>query len=475
MFGRRSGYFALVLSLVGFGLNACGNPEMAGDLAGTTGSGSGGSSKYDGEAMESFDAPPAEGGSDESAAAEPMMSESAGGDTEGAVEAPELIEEEEVEEQVVLQAGQLTAGEWDDNLNFERYQQYISDYLQSMPDMPTIPSGDRVIVRVVDAEGTPVSNANVTISSGDETLLNAPTASDGRVLFLPGHDGADAEDTLSIEIESELGAGTLSADFVVEDGVATFVLEDVAAELPDALDLAFVVDATGSMGDELEYLKAEIDYIAQSIEADHPNLPMRFALVVYRDIGDKYVTKTADFTSDLDDFRATLEKQSANGGGDYPEAMDKALADMNALSWNDGNTARVAFLVADAPPHRKDAGDFLKEVDSSRRQGIKLYTVAASGVADEAEYLMRVASQATLARYLFLTDDSGIGNAHAEPHIPCYHVQLLSDLTVRMVLSELSGAYVAPESDSIVRTVGTVQDGVCTLADDSPAYLWLSE
>jgi len=484
----------MVLALIGFGFSGC-----SGEMAHETGAAYGGGSGSEGGAYSEsggsggeegvYDSSASMGGEGEGegeGAGAPISpgtdSEGmTGSDEEGGDPAIDVGTGEEVEEQAVIQASQITAGEWDDNLNFDFYQQYLSDYLQLTPSMPAIPTGDRLVINVVDGAGAPVSNANVTILAGEEILLNAPTASDGRVLFFPGHDGAATDDQLTIEIEgggaqlSDLGSEPLSESQNCVEGVCEFVLDGAEAELPASLDLAFVVDATGSMSDELEYLKTEIDYIAQSIEDDHPNLAMRFALIVYRDIGDKYVTRVADFTDNLDDFRATLEKQSANGGGDYPEAMDKALKDMNNLSWDDGNTARVAFLVADAPPHTEDASAFLDEVDVSRSPGIRVYTVAASGVADEAEYLMRVASQATLARYLFLTDDSGIGLSHAEPHIPCYHVQLLSDLTVRMVLSELSGGYVAPDSEKIVRTVGDVQDGVCTLADDSPAYLWLSE
>jgi hypothetical protein len=84
-------------------------------------------------------------------------------------------------------------------------------------------------------------------------------------------------------------------------------------------------------------------------------------------------------------------------------------------------------------------------------------------VADEAEYLMRLTAALTQARYLFLTDDSGIGNSHAEPHIPCYSVQKLDDLLRRMVLFELTGESAAPRN--VIRTVGEPSSGGrCTLS-----------
>jgi len=96
---------------------------------------------------------------------------------------------------------------------------------------------------------------------------------------------------------------------------------------------------------------------------------------------------------------------------------------------------------------------------AARKQGVRVYSVAASGTSDQAEFLMRQASELTLARYLFLTDDSGIGNAHAEPHIPCYQVQRLSGVMARVVRSELTG--VREEAKDILRSVGNPQDGMC--------------
>ena len=41
---------------------------------------------------------------------------------------------------------------------------------------------------------------------------------------------------------------------------------------------------------------------------------------------------------------------------------------------------------------------------------------------------MRQAALVTNGRYLFLTDDSGVGLSHAEPNIACYRVTSLKSL-----------------------------------------------
>ena len=78
---------------------------------------------------------------------------------------------------------------------------------------------------------------------------------------------------------------------------------------------------------------------------------------------------------------------------------------------------------------------------------------------------MRTAAQMTGGRYIFLTDDSGIGNSHAEPAIPCYHVTKFDGALVRMVESEMSGTHVQPKAEEIIRTVGNPQNGQCTTKD----------
>jgi len=232
-----------------------------------------------------------------------------------------------------------------------------------------------------------------------------------------------------------------------------------------SLDLAFVLDTTGSMSDELSYINSELDNIVERVSDELPNLSIRYGLVVYRDHGDDYVTRSYDFTSDLVAFRSTLAQQWADGGGDFEEAVDEAVAAMNALSWRDGNVARVAFHVADAPPHPGLGGAYLKQVDAARKAGIRYFPVAASGIDDRTELLMREGAQFTSARYVFLTNDSGIGGEHAEPHIPCYFVQYLNVLMPRLIISELTGAYVPPDPAEVLRTGGDPQNGVCELDD----------
>jgi hypothetical protein len=230
------------------------------------------------------------------------------------------------------------------------------------------------------------------------------------------------------------------------------------------LDIALVIDTTGSMGDELAYLQTEFDALSNAIEAQYPQAEQRWALVLYRDEGDEYVTRTFDFEAAGAAFRDRLGAQSAGGGGDYPEAPDAALAAMNQLSWrSDPTTARLAFWVGDAPHHIDRAGALAAAVEVAASQDVHLYPVASSGVDELTEYAMRSAAQLTLGRYLFLTDDSGVGGEHKEPTIPCYFVTRLDDAIVRMVDIEMSGVYHEPAAAEVIRSGGDPADGACRL------------
>ncbi len=230
-----------------------------------------------------------------------------------------------------------------------------------------------------------------------------------------------------------------------------------------ALDVTFLVDTTGSMGDELSYLTRELvaiqNKVHQRVQDAH------YGVVTYRDRGDEYVTRSTELSADPALARDALSRESAAGGGDHPEAVPDGLAAAAALGWRqEPNVAKVLFWIADAPEHRGTGPAVAAALASARAKGIHVYPIAASGVVTEAEHTMRVAAQYTGGRYIFLTDDSGIGSAHAEPLVPCYVVQKLDAAILRVLRIEASGAYEAAAPEEIVRTAGTVDArGRCTV------------
>lgn len=142
------------------------------------------------------------------------------------------------------------------------------------------------------------------------------------------------------------------------------------------------------------------------------------------------------FTDDLEEAEGQISAQSANGGGDYPEAVETALYHaVFQQSWRESARARLLFLLLDAPPHNTETNinTLHWTTVATAAQGIRIIPVASSGVDDPTEYLLRFLAISTGGTYVFLTDDSGIGNPHDEANVPGHEVEYLNDLLVRLI------------------------------------------
>lgn len=93
------------------------------------------------------------------------------------------------------------------------------------------------------------------------------------------------------------------------------------------------------------------------------------------------------------------------------------------------------FLLLDAPPHltQENVSLIKNQIKKAQEKGIKIIPIVASGADKNVEFLMRFFSLSTNGTYVFLTDDSGIGNPHIKPTTPEYKVEKLNDLIVRLI------------------------------------------
>lgn len=367
------------------------------------------------------------------------------------------------------QPGTLTAGAWDDNLNFDFYLSYVEKNA-SVAGAPKIPRADRLRIDVADGAGLAVGGATVVVRAGALKVFEGPTGSDGHVDVYPAW--ATVAAGTALQIEASLGSIRATASALAGDKTVKLGLAGASATLPPAVDVALMIDTTGSMGDEIVYLRTEIAAIAKAVSAGWPTVSQRWATVAYKDEGDTYVVKSSPFTSDPAAIQAQIAALSADGGGDYPEAPDQALDATSKLEWRAGNVARLVFWIADAPHHVGNEAAIVQSIQALRAKGVHVYPIAASGTDDLTELTMRSAAQLTAGRYLFLTDDSGVGGTHKEPSIPCYFVTRLDNAMKRMIAAELTGAYVAPTAAEILRTGGDPKDGRCTLTDGQQVVIY---
>jgi hypothetical protein len=140
------------------------------------------------------------------------------------------------------------------------------------------------------------------------------------------------------------------------------------------LDLVFMCDCTGSMGEYIfaaqQNIRSIVERVTRSEKAD-----VRFALVSYRDHPPEdtsYITQVHPFTSDVEVMKGYVDTMSAAGGGDGPEAVTAALHDALHLPWRAAAT-KIAILIADAPPHGLEpSGDGFPNGDPQGRDPLSI-------------------------------------------------------------------------------------------------------
>jgi len=169
----------------------------------------------------------------------------------------------------------------------------------------------------------------------------------------------------------------------------------VTAGTGPRVEVAFVLDTTGSMGGLIEGAKRRIWSIARRIGEGRPRPDLRVALVGYRDLGDEYVTRVHDFSGDMDEVFANLSAFRAEGGGDTPEHVSAAMHDaVHRLTWSSGRALRMIVLVGDAPPHMdyQDGFDYRRHVREARQRGIVVESIQCGQDVQTAQVWQEIAS-----------------------------------------------------------------------------------
>lgn len=291
----------------------------------------------------------------------------------------------------------------------------------------------------VTYNGDPVVGAQVKLYDANDAAVYSAVSDSTGTAYVFG-DG-----TL---VEATSGQYSVSASVAV-DGATNIELNG-SEQYSDEIEIMFVVDTTGSMGDELSFLCDELAGVVTRV-ADAVNCDIRMGLLFYRDEGDEYLTKKFDFvevttSAGLNTVVSNINKQRSAGGGDYPEAVDTALSQAVEMSWHTNSKTKLLFHVLDAPYHDEQVnqGRFAQAVKTAAQKGIRIIPVAASGLDTLGQFTMRSAALLTGGTYTFLTDDSGIGNSHELPAVGQFTVEYLSDLMVRLIKGYYTGTFDAP-------------------------------
>jgi len=337
----------------------------------------------------------------------------------------------------------VTAGMVDDNADFGEYLAFRArtQVVHRERDISA-----RYLLQVRDARGAVVPDAEVAVQAPNGAAMWARTDAGGRAWLHPNaFDPRGRSQVYEVTVRKN---GRQSTAFL-QRGQKNAV-DVVLGGKPDAapararLDLVFLIDATGSMDDEIAKLKSTLRTIADQV-AKLPSRPDTcFGLVAYRDRTDDFIVRRHDFTNDLNAFQGVLDALRAAGGGDYPEAMNEALNEtVHQLSWRGNGTTRLVVLLADAPPHLDYGGpQYDDDMVAALGKGIKVFSVGASGLDRQGEYIQRQIAQYTGGRFVFLTykeaSDPASGPGTQTVHdVGNYSVQTLDKLIVRLVSEEL--------------------------------------
>ncbi len=327
----------------------------------------------------------------------------------------------------------LTGARWNDNDNWPFLINLVNSGTITFPSFGIDPR-NRIKVNV-SGGGAPLFGETVELLDKEENVVfTARTDREGiAYLFVP--EGAEASQvrcngiTESLTI-TEADPENSQGDPVIRTAEEISIETEKRAEAITDLQVMFIVDTTGSMGDELAYLQKDFAAIAD----DAGNSGITYSVNFYRDEGDEYVTRTNGFTDDIEEVKALLNKEYADGGGDTPEAVADILRDTitNNDLWSE-TSEKIAFLIFDAPPHYGTEGVIKEAIESAAERGIHMIPVVASNSERETELFGRAISIMTNGEYVFLTDDSGVGDSHLEPIVGDYNVELLHDIIVQII------------------------------------------
>jgi len=333
------------------------------------------------------------------------------------------------------QTGLVTAAEWNDLNNWNFWNDLLNKQVfAKMQDYWSIYTNNRIAVSL-ENNGVPIVDATVELLRNNTVIWTTKTDNLGfaELLVSPYQKEENLDLTL---FRLRVNGSAISQNVkLYNDGINTINYTTNASNL-NAVDISFIVDATGSMQDELDFLKADLQNVIEKVANKNSSLAISTSCVFYRDKEDTYISKKIEFTTSLDKTIAFIGKQNASGGGDFPEAVHIALeVAINDLQWSTNAKTRIAFLLLDAPPHYEKSviQNIQKNLKKASEKGIKLIPITASGIDKETEFLMRKMAILTNGTYIFITNDSGIGNNHLEASVGEYQVEKLNDLLVRLI------------------------------------------
>lgn len=333
---------------------------------------------------------------------------------------------------IIYKSGLLTAGEVNDFNKWKMWEDFQENEFKTYSDHWNLYPKQRYSVQLQNKDhiaiiGQPVFLIN---KKTNDTVWSSVTDNTGKAELWADMKGLKNETDYVIVSK---GFQNINSPSGFSNGINKMEL-NTACSVSNTVDIAFAVDATGSMRDEIDFLKLELEDVIRNTFAQHPDLDLHVGSVFYRDKGDEYLSRHIDFQTDLLKVLNFIKLQRAGGGGDMPEAVDVALQTaLDSLHWSNTARSRILFLVLDAPPHDEAKQKMFELIQKASAKGVRIVPVVCSGADKSTEFIMRSIALATNGDYVFLTDDSGVGLPHIKPTTDVFNVEFLNSLLERII------------------------------------------
>jgi hypothetical protein len=288
----------------------------------------------------------------------------------------------------------VRTGEWDDNATLGEFRRVLQRS-SSLAIEPLDVSVRRILV-ARDSNGKPLASCPIMISDGQGSTVTLRTQSSGRALLFPRAEHLAGALTASLRCGGN--SATTSLDANADDAIVRLDGREPRDAPGSTIDVAFALDTTGSMSEEIAAIKTTLQTVATRAAN------VRVGLVEYKDRGDEITTRVYPMSRDLQKFSASIASLSASGGNDYPEAMNLGLHDaVSKLEWDDAAPAHLLFVIGDAPPHEHDQGpSYADSARTAAHRGIQIFSVAASGMDELGQIVFRQIAQYTGGTELFV-------------------------------------------------------------------------
>jgi len=176
------------------------------------------------------------------------------------------------------------------------------------------------------------------------------------------------------------------------------------------IEIVFVLDTTGSMSGLIDGAKTKIwNIVNEILQNQKGNAKVKIGLIGYRDKGDEYITKLTQLSENIDNTYSELMNFVADGGGDEPEDVRRALHEaVNNIQWSNSTSNKIIFLVGDAPPHEdyQDYPSTIVTAKKAKEKGIIINTIQCGNLSHTDKFWKEIAQYAS-GEYFAIPQDGG--------------------------------------------------------------------